>query len=108
MHGLRRAGMSREEADLFRTEILEYGALPGALAWYRALPWRTSAPKARVPTTHVWSDRDSALTRRGAELTEAYVAAPYELLVLEGRTHWLPTQAPQALADAILHRVGSV
>jgi pimeloyl-ACP methyl ester carboxylesterase len=108
VHGLRRAGMSREEADLFRTEILEYGALPGALAWYRALPWRTSAPKARVPTTHVWSDRDSALTRRGAELTEAYVAAPYELVVLEGRTHWLPTQAPQALADAILHRVGSV
>ena len=109
VRGLRRAGMTRPEADLFRTEILEYGALPGALAWYRALPWsvRSPAPRVRVPTTHVWSDGDSALVRRGAELTETYVAAPYRLVVLEGMSHWLPTQAPQALADAILDRVAS-
>ena len=109
LRGLRRAGMTRPEADQFRTEILEYGALPGALAWYRALPWsvRSPAPRVRVPTTHVWSDGDSALVRRGAELTETYVAAPFRLVVLEGMSHWLPTQAPQALADAILDRVAS-
>jgi pimeloyl-ACP methyl ester carboxylesterase len=109
IQGLRRSGMTRGEAELFRTEILDYGALPGALAWYRALPWatRTRARRVRLPTTHVWSDADSALARRGAELTEAYVDAPYRLVVLEGMTHWLPTQAPQALADAILDRVES-
>lgn len=102
--------MTREEAELFRADILDDGALPGALAWYRALPWsvRTPTPKVRVPTTHVWSDGDSALVRRGAELTGSYVDAPYRLVVLEGMTHWLPTQAPQALAEAILDRVGSV
>jgi pimeloyl-ACP methyl ester carboxylesterase len=109
VQGLRRSGMTRDEAELFRTEILDYGALPGALAWYRALPWsaRTRAPRVRVPTTHVWSDGDAALARRGAELTEAYVDAPYRLVVLEGETHWLPTQAPRLLADAILDRVES-
>lgn len=108
---LRRAGMTPEEAARFREEIVEYGALPGGLGWYRALPWsrRTPAHRVTVPTTHVWSDGDAALTRRGAELTGDFVRAPYELVVLEGHTHWLPTQAPDALADAILARVsGSV
>ena len=27
--------------------------------------------------------------------------------VLEGVSHWLPTHAPQAVADAVLHRIGS-
>jgi pimeloyl-ACP methyl ester carboxylesterase len=35
------------------------------------------------------------------------VDADYELVVLEGVTHWIPTQAPEALAEAILRRVGA-
>jgi pimeloyl-ACP methyl ester carboxylesterase len=103
----RRGGMTAAEVEGFRRDIVEYGALPGALGWYRALPFSLRSPtgRIRVPTTHVWSDGDQALTRRGAELTGDFVQAPYELRVLEGVTHWIPTQAPEALAEAILARV---
>jgi pimeloyl-ACP methyl ester carboxylesterase len=107
---LRRSGLTGSEAARFRTEIVEYGALPGALGWYRALPLSMgSAPRpVLVPTTHVWSDGDAALARRGAELTEDHVDAPYELRVLKGVSHWIPTQAPGELADAILARIEGV
>ncbi|MGC4112092.1 MAG: alpha/beta fold hydrolase [Nocardioides sp.] len=106
---LRSGGLSAEEVERFRHEIVEYGALPGALGWYRALPFsaRSHVGRVRVPTTHVWSDRDVALARRGAELTADFVRAPYELVVLEGVDHWIPTHAPDVLANAILTRVGS-
>lgn len=105
---LRRAGLTESDVARFRSEIVEYGALPGALGWYRALPFSLGSPSApvRVPTTHVWSDGDVALARRGAELTERQVHAPYELRVLQGVSHWIPTQAPDELADAILARIG--
>jgi pimeloyl-ACP methyl ester carboxylesterase len=107
---LRRTGLSSLEVARFKQEIIDYGALPGALGWYRALPFSAgSVPgPVRVPTTHVWSDGEVALARRGAELTADQVHAPYELRVLRGVSHWVPTQAPDALAGAILDRAGAV
>lgn len=104
---LRRAGMTDAEVARFRREIVDYGALPGALGWYRALPFSTASTPGpvRVPTTHLWSDGDMALARRGAELTGDHVRAPYELRVLEGVTHWVPTQAPELLAAAVIDRI---
>jgi len=104
---LRRAGMDAEDVARFRTEVLEDGALPGGLAWYRALPFSAggaSGRKVTVPTTMVWSDGDVAITRAPVEATAAFVDAPYELVVLEGVSHWIPTHAPRALADAVLAR----
>jgi pimeloyl-ACP methyl ester carboxylesterase len=105
---LRRAGLTEAEIERFQVEIVDDGALPGALGWYRALPFsgRSTPGPIRVPTTHVWSDGDVALARRGAELTADHVHAPYELRVLAGVSHWIPTRAPAALADAIVHRIG--
>jgi pimeloyl-ACP methyl ester carboxylesterase len=104
---LRATGLTSREVTRFKQEIIDYGALPGALGWYRALPFSTgSAPgPVRVPTTHVWSDGDVALACRGAQLTADHVQAPYELRVLRGVSHWVPTHAPEALAEAILDRV---
>lgn len=107
---LRAGGMSRELVARYRREIVEDGALPGGLAWYRGLPLsdpRTSLGPVRVPTTMVWSDGDVALSRAGAELTERHVRAPYELVVLEGVSHWVPEEAPDALADAVLARAAA-
>ena len=106
---LRRAGMTEQEVERCRREIVEYGALPGALGWYRALPFSvgSSNGRVRVPTTHVWSDRDSALARHGAELTEDFVRAPYDLRVLSGVDHWIPTHAPVQLAEAVLSRIAA-
>ena len=107
---MRRAGMTEEEVARFRTEIVEYGALRHALGWYRALPLtRPGATDFRVtvPTTLVWSTRDVAIDRAGVDATAEWVDAPYEVVVLEGVSHWIPTQAPEPLAAAILARVRS-
>ena len=36
----------------------------------------------------------------------AHIDAPYELVSVSGVNHWAPTQAPDAVAKAILDRVG--
>lgn len=105
-----KAGMTPAEVSRFRREVVEYGALTGGLNWYRALihvDRSAVGRKVTVPTTHVWSSDDSALTRRGAELTRRHVAAPYRLEVLDGVTHWIPTQEPARLARIILDRIAS-
>ena len=111
LSALGRIGMTPDEVDRCGREILDYGALPGGLAWYRALPLLGSAARdtdVHVPTTLVWSDEDAALGRRGTELTPAHVKAPYAFVELTGVSHWIPTQAPEALAEAVLARRASV
>lgn len=110
--GLRRTGMTRDEVARFREEIVAYDALGPALNWYRALPLSARGNgfgrRVRVPTTMVWSTGDSAIIRTGVDWCERHVDAPYELVVLDGVSHWIPTQASQPLADAILARIASV
>ena len=104
--GLRESGLSEPEVRRVDSEVLRSGALPGALAWYRAalLPGQ-SCGRIGVPTTYVWSDGDAAVSRRAAELCGNHVDGDYELVVLEGLTHWLPTQAPDVLAEIVLERI---
>ncbi len=105
------SGMTRPELARFRAEVVDDGALPGGLGWYRALALSAGAMGAgrvRVPTTFVWSDRDTAVDRWGAEHCGDFVRGEYELVVLTGVTHWIPTQASAAAAEAVLDRVASV
>lgn len=109
--GLRNSGMTTAEVSRFRREMVDDGALRHALMWYRAAvlvdPRNALNRKVRVPTTFVWSTRDSACARKGAENTWKYVDAPYEFVVLEDVTHWVPTQAPEAVAEAVIKRIES-
>lgn len=82
------------------------GALTAALSYYRGMHGGTT-PSVTVPTTYVWSDGDHALGRTGAEACGQYVDADYRFVPLSGITHWIPEKAPEALADAITHRVTS-
>ncbi|MGK8436807.1 alpha/beta fold hydrolase [Ectopseudomonas hydrolytica] len=101
--------------DMFKRFWRDFGvgdaaALKGALAWYRAMVYPDpELPRKRinVPTTHVWSDRDPALTRIGAELTADYVDADYKLEIFNGVGHFVQHERPEALAGVILARVGS-
>ena len=105
---MRDFGMTEEEIARFRREVVEDGALPGGLGWYRGLVLadrRLLGRKVTVPTTMVWSDQDAAITRAPVDACERWVDAPYELVVLHGVTHWIPTQAPEAAAEAIIERV---
>jgi pimeloyl-ACP methyl ester carboxylesterase len=45
----------------------------------------------------VWSDRDIALARKGAELTTRFVDGPYRFEILRGVSHWIPDEAPEQL-----------
>jgi len=105
---LGKGGMSSEEVDRFRAEILGDGALPTALMWYRAIPFgdpRVWSRAVRVPTAFVWSDGDVAVERAGGRHNPRYVDAPYQHVELAGVTHWIPTQAPDRLVQAILDRI---
>lgn len=108
---LAHAGMRGEDLARFQAEIVEDGALPGGLGYYRALPASLRGGgmkrRVRVPTTMVWSDGDTAVDGAGARLSGDYVDADYELVVLEGVSHWVPEHAPEALAEVILERAAS-
>lgn len=106
----RAGGMTRDMVERYRTEVVADDALRGGLMWYRGMPFtRRSTLRRRVtvPTTMVWSDRDVALGRMGAELSGSWVDAPYRLEVLEGVSHWIPEEAPETLARLVVERVRS-
>lgn len=103
-------GLPEPFASRVAAEIAEYGALPGALGWYRAmfLPDKRSAPaRVKVPTTYVWGDHDPALGGAGARLCSGWVDAPYDFLVLTGADHWLPESWPDQVAAAIMSRANT-
>ncbi|MFI1916588.1 alpha/beta fold hydrolase [Nocardia sp. NPDC020380] len=101
--------LDEEQFDRVHQDVVESGALTYALNWYRAMlivDPRKALRKITVPTTHVWSTRDSALVRRGADLAAAYVTGPYRLEILDA-THWIPEERPAELAAIIAARAES-
>lgn len=106
-----KSGMSQDAIARVHSEIVDGGALTGAMNWYRAVlslaPSMVSVP-VEVPVTHVWSTGDTALSRRGAELSGRHVVGDYRLAVIEGASHWLPEERPAELAELISDRVESV
>jgi pimeloyl-ACP methyl ester carboxylesterase len=62
-------------------------------------------PSVSVPTTFVWSDGDLAIGRASAEACAKYVTGAFEFVELADISHWIPEEAPDALAAAILKRV---
>jgi pimeloyl-ACP methyl ester carboxylesterase len=94
-------------AALYREAMREPGRLTAALNWYRGASGKDIGGVAviTVPTTYVWSDRDGVVARTAVLRTRDWVEADYQLVVLRGVSHWVPEQAPDALADAVLGRI---
>lgn len=86
----------------------EPGALTAALNWYRAMSRADldAAGPVTVPTTYVWSDGDLAVGAVAAEACRDHVTADYRMVTLVGVSHWIPDEAPQAVAEAVLARAG--
>jgi pimeloyl-ACP methyl ester carboxylesterase len=108
-----RSGQTRERAERDAAGLADPAALTAALNWYRAIPLARSAHvrPAQVPALFVWSDGDTALTRDAADRAHAHVAGPFRYVELRGVSHWVPDEAPDALAALLLdhlagHRVG--
>jgi len=106
---LRQGGLPDEPAERYVQRMQEPGALTGALNWYRAIPFgrRDRVGTVRVPTLHVWGDRDVALGRAAIDASAAFVAAPYRLEVLDGANHWLPELAAERVAELVTAHVRS-
>jgi len=95
------------QVDSYVALLSEPDALTTALNWYRAMRADLgSLPPVTVPTTYVWSDQDQAIGRAGAERCGEFVDADFRFVELTGTSHWIPEQDPEALAEAILARVG--
>ena len=104
LHG---AGLPGDLVDAYLDRLREPGALTAALNWYRALPLeaRTPVGTVRVPTLHVWGDRDPYLGRAAVEASAEYVAAPYRLEVLAGANHWLPELSADRVGELLTAHV---
>ena len=98
------SGQSREHAERDAARMADPAALTAALNWYRAIPLRhrDPLPQATAPALFVWSDRDTALTRDAAEEAPRHVAGPFRYVELRGVSHWVPDEAPAALAELLL------
>lgn len=106
-----RSGMTEQGLAISKADVMDTPALTTAMNWYRALPFEPRdqiSAKVTRPTTHVWSDGDVALDRKGALLTEHFVDAPYKLEIIEGANHWLPERRPERIAQIILDRAASI
>lgn len=100
------AGLLDAEIEHYVTRMSEPGATTAALSWYRAMESASDFPATDVPTTYLWSTGDLALRRRGAELCGDFVTADYRYVELEGVSHWIPDEAPDAVVEAVLDRIG--
>ncbi|MFC7545363.1 alpha/beta fold hydrolase [Plantactinospora sp. GCM10030261] len=102
------AGVGRDRVDDYAEPMRDRETLTAALNWYRAMSRRDLAGcgPVGVPTSYVWSDGDVAIGRTAATACAAQVAGDYRFVALRGVSHWIPDEAPAALAEVILDRVG--
>ncbi|MGK5680160.1 alpha/beta fold hydrolase [Actinoplanes sp. URMC 104] len=94
--------------ELYGKAMREPGRLTACLNWYRA-PADPAADigAITVPATLVWSDEDPVFGPVAARHTADFVEADYRLVTLTGVGHWVPEEAPDALARAALARIHS-
>ena len=80
------------------------GVLDAGISWYRAMSAKASVavPPCAVPTRYVWSDGDPSVGRAAAEATADFVTGPYDFVVLDGVSHWIPEQAAPTFTRLLL------
>ena len=103
---LERTGLPLPYAEQYARRLLRTSqTLDGAINWYRAFLLTPSlslaTPSVSIPTMYVWSSGDSVVSRVAADYTRRYVTGSYDFRILEDVSHWIPEEAPRALADLI-------
>ena len=106
---LRRAGVTAAELAPILDSDDRAAALRGPLNWYRAnftgdVAGTLACPPVESPTTMLWSDGDAALGREQAELSGRFVYGDYRFSLLNDVDHWVPENAPEAVASEIALR----
>jgi pimeloyl-ACP methyl ester carboxylesterase len=103
---LARQGVPAADVDVYCTQLMEPGAIEGAMNWYRATGLSAGdVPAIKVRTMYVWGNADATVGRRAAELTTTYVAAPYRFVELDGVGHFSADQVPQRVSALLLEHI---
>lgn len=102
-------GLDPASAHRYATRMHDPKAMTGPINWYRALPFgaRHPMPAVELPVLYIFGDRDRYLTRYSAERTARYVTGPYRFELLEGVSHWVPTAAPEVVAEMVLEHLAA-
>ncbi len=104
---LKNSGMTKQQLEIFKTEMLEQGRLSYSLNWYRALPFNARFQRfdpVTVPTLFIGGTQDVAISDAGVKLNQRYVQAPYREVMLEAN-HWLPVQQAAVVSQLILEQI---
>ena len=99
------SGQAVEHARRDASHFPDPTAWTGPLNWYRAVIFnnpRVLSKRVHRPTLFVWSDGDTAITRRAAEICADYVDAPFQFETLRGVNHWIPEAATSELAALLI------
>jgi pimeloyl-ACP methyl ester carboxylesterase len=97
------------DIDRYVADLSRPGALTAALNWYRAnthpsreLRGRPPVPPVTVPTLAVWSSGDHYLREEPMRESAAHVTAEFRYERVEGASHWIPLDAPDALGRLLV------
>ncbi len=104
---LKNSGMTKQQLEIFKTEVLEQGRLSYSLNWYRALPFNARFQRfdpVTVPTLFIGGTQDVAISDAGVKLNQRYVQAPYREVMLDAN-HWLPVQQAAVVSQLILEQI---
>jgi pimeloyl-ACP methyl ester carboxylesterase len=103
------SGLADDAVEEYVRVLTQPGAMTGALNWYRAadLGLVEGLGPITMPTMYVWSTYDPALGREAAEATAAHVEGPYRFKILEGVSHWIAEEAPDALNTLLVEHLGA-
>jgi pimeloyl-ACP methyl ester carboxylesterase len=100
---LLRQGVPKSDTDVYLTQLLEHGAIEGAMNWYRASGiGAAETPAIALPTLYVWGTDDATVGRRAAELTRDYVTGPYTFVEVDGAGHFVVDQQPDRISALLL------
>lgn len=104
---LKNSGMTQQQLDDFKKEMVDEKRLTFALNWYRGLPFSSNKNLLKpitVPTLFIWGKHDVAISYKSVELNKNYVKAPYKEIIMDA-THWIPVQNAKALSQYILDAI---
>jgi pimeloyl-ACP methyl ester carboxylesterase len=106
---LTQSGLDESTAQVYVMEMTKPHVLTAALNWYRAMgrDELLNITPVTVPTLYVWSSGDAALGRTAAEATAACVVAPYQFVVLDDVSHWIPEMAPARLSKLLIDHLST-
>jgi pimeloyl-ACP methyl ester carboxylesterase len=101
-----RQGVPAADVDVYCAQLMEPGAIEGAMNWYRATGLNASdVPAVTMRTLYVWGTEDATVGRRAAELTADYVDAPYKFIELAGIGHFSADQDPARVSTLLLDHI---